>query len=185
MPIHQPAGERDSLHRLHERPQEDLYRWLTAPAHIHHIAHRLAHPPSDRPKSREEFLHLLQGLGIDSEASVVHEKFGFGTRTEPDGERLIVIWQAHTEYYSYQIWHIPSEASKPLRFGPLTFPQYAFPLSSLGMPVNALDLLITGEREIAAEQIPALLPGPTVYGSRVFRTDLSILTNFTPDEHGR
>jgi hypothetical protein len=129
-----------------------LEECLDVPAHIHHVAHRMANPPVERPRSREEFGQILQSLEIPAATSVLHDKFGYGVRTASSGDRLIMVWDAHTEYYSYQVWHIPSDKAKPLSFGPITFPNYLFPLSPLGLRVNALDILITQGPDVSHEQ---------------------------------
>lgn len=155
------------------------------PAHIHHVAHRMANPPLDRPQSREEFQQLLQCFDIPEEHRVVHEKFGHGAKVAPNGDRLLVTWEAHTEYYSYQVWHIPDDKLKPLEFGPLTFPNYAMPLSPLGIEVNALDILVLPHTSLSVEEVKNTMPGPQVYGSRIFGQDISVMTTFTHDEYHR
>ena len=177
--------EQEFLRRLHERPEKTLEDWLDVPAHIHHVAHRMANPPIERPRSREEFRQILQALTVPPETAVLHEKFGYGVRTDANGDRLIVVWQAHTEYYSYQIWHIPMDKTHQLTFGPLTFPNYVFPIGALGLQVNALDILIVSSPDGSVEPLRALLPGPTLYGSRVLGENISVFTTFTPDEQDR
>lgn len=96
------------IRKLHERPQMPLADWLQAPAHVHYKAFRMTDPPVQRPASRAEFTSLLEAFVVSADAMVLHDTFGYGVKTAPSGDRLIVIWQAHTEYYGYQIWHIPS-----------------------------------------------------------------------------
>lgn len=176
----------DELMRgLHERPQKGLEEWVAAPAHIHHTAYRLSDPPAQRPRSREEFRQLLHCLDVPEAASVIAQQFGYGVKTGADGDRLIVVWEAHTEYYSYQLWHVPADPATPLAFGPLAFEGYAFPFSPLGVRVNALDLLVATAPPPFPEELRAAMPGRVVYGSRVFGGDLTVLTTFTPDEQGR
>lgn len=105
--------------------------------------------------------------------------------TASNGDRLIAIWEAHTEYYSYQIWHIPGRSNQPLVFGPLTYPGYTFPFSPLGFQVNAVDLLITPAREYDQEEFEQLLPGPQLYASQVLGESIMVATSFTPDDYGR
>ena len=85
---------------LHERPQVPLADWLRAPAHVHYKAFRMADPPAHRKLSREEFQSCLTALGVPSDHIVLKESFGYGVKEAENGERLIVIWQAHTEYYN-------------------------------------------------------------------------------------
>jgi uncharacterized membrane-anchored protein len=181
-----PASPGKSLlGQLHKDRERYFERWLHAPAHIHHTAHRMANPTIERPQSRKEFQQLLDCLGIEPSETVLEEKIGFGVTHAANGDQLIAKWEAHTEYYSYQIWHIPSNPTQPLGFGPLTFPGYAFPFSPLGLAVNALDLLITPTRSYDQEDLATLLPGPEIYASQVLEKDISVATSFTPDEHGR
>ncbi len=173
------------LRQMHKAQEKYLEGWLDVPAHVHHTAYRMANPPIERPQSRKEFQQLLTCLEIDSSHTVLEDKMGFGVRTGTNGDRLIVSWEAHTEYYSYQVWHIPGDPNQLLGFGPLRFPGYVFPFSPLGIQVNALDMLITASRSYDLEELGTLLPGPQIYASKVLEEDISVATSFTPDEHGR
>ena len=179
------TGSRPSgfLNRIHQSNKQYLPRWLGVPAHIHHVAYRMANPPVERPNSRREFQQLLQALGISEGA--IDEKFGYGFKVAPSGDRLVVVWEAHTEYYSYQVWHVVNDAMSPLDFGPITFPGYVMPFSPLGLRVNALDLLFLPQELPLEHELPARLPGATVYGSRILGEDIIAVTSFTPDEFDR
>jgi len=181
----QPATTHGFLRHLHERSKKYLEEWFDLPAHIHHVAHRMANPPMDRPQSRHEFQQLLQCLDIPEEHTVIHEKFGHGARVAPNGDRLLVTWEAHTEYYSYQVWHMPDDKLKPLEFGPLSFPDFVMPFSPLGIQVNALDILVLPHTNLRVDEVKNTMPGPQLYGSRIFGQDISVMTTFTPDEHQR
>lgn len=185
MSLKPPSPEKGVLRQLHKPPQKYVEGWLDAPAHIHHTAHRMANPASERPQSRKEFQELLRGLGIKTPDSVMEDKVGFGVATAANGDRLIAIWEAHTEYYSYQIWHIPSDPAQLLAFGSMTYPGYLFPFSPIGLQVNALDILITPGREYDQEEVVSLLRGPQLYASQVLTEPITVATSFTPDEHGR
>ncbi|HJR76145.1 MAG TPA: DUF3422 family protein [Nitrospiraceae bacterium] len=185
-----PANESDRtarpqevLGRIHLPTKPRLFHMLEAPAHIHHVAHRMANPPVERPLSRREFQQVLDSLDISE--SEVQEKFGYGAKSAPNGDRLVVVWEAHTEYYSYQIWHIAQDRNKALAFGPLTYPDYVFPLSPLGVRVNALDILILPQALPSQEYLESALSGPHVYGSRIFGQDIVAATSFTPDGDDR
>jgi len=180
-----PPSEKDLLDRLHERPKKYLEEWLDFPAHIHHASYRMANPPVERPQSRMEFHRLLQGLGIPETNAAVSEKFGYGVRVDTNGDRLVAVWEAHTEYYSYQVWHIPDDKTQLLEFGKLAFPGYRFPIQPLGAQVNALDIVISPERAVPPDFIRDLLPGPHIYGSRVFGEEIAVVTSFTPDDSHR
>lgn len=180
-----PPSDKDVIRRLHERPKKYLEEWLDFPAHIHHTSYRMANPPVERPQSQMEFLQLLRGFRIPETHAIVTEKFGYGVRVDDNGDRLVVIWEAHTEYYSYQVWHIPDDKTVLPEFGPLSFPQYQFPIQPFGTKVNALDIVVSPERSVPHALIQDIIPGPYVYGSRVFGEEISVITSFTPDDHQR
>jgi uncharacterized membrane-anchored protein len=115
----------------------------------------------------------------------IHERFGYGVKVEASGDRLILIWEAHTEYYSYQTWHIPSDHAGEVTFGPMTFPQYRSPVTPLGAEVCRLDILLMIKPLPGGEVLRPQLPGPVLYGSRILDEETALVTSFTPDEHGR
>jgi len=181
-----PQSEIDAmLKKLHERPQMPLAEWLRAPAHVHYMAFRMSDPPAQRAASRAEFQSILGAFKIDTEATVLRETFGYGMKKAETNDRLLVVWQAHTEYYNYQLWHLPSPEKSEVAFGPLTFPNYRFPVTPLGTEVCRLDILLATDSVPSPERMRTLLPGPVLYGSRIFEERTSLVTSFTPDDHGR
>jgi len=173
------------IRKLHERPQMPVAEWLRAPAHVHYKAFRMSDPPVQRPASRDEFRSLLEGFKISADAMAIHDTFGYGVKVEASGERLILIWQAHTEYYSYQTWHIPSDYAGEVTFGPMAFPQYRSPITPLGAEVCRLDILLMIKPLPDSEALRPQLPGPVMYGSRILDEETALVTSFTPDGHGR
>ena len=115
----------------------------------------------------------------------IHDTFGYGVKVEASGDRLILIWEAHTEYYSYQTWHIPSDHAGEVTFGPMTFPQYRSPVTPVGAEVCRLDILLMIKPLPGGEALRSQLPGPVLYGSRILDEETTLVTSFTPDEHGR
>lgn len=179
-----PASD-NLLRKLHERPQVPLAKWLRTPAHVHFKAFRMADPPSQRPASRAEFKALLETLNVPAETTVLREAFGYGVKETQNGDRLIILWQAHTEYYNYQLWHLPRPGQASLTFGPLMFPEYRFPGTVLGTEVCRLDIVLTPEALPSRKYLSSLLPGPMLYGSRILDDQTRVITSFTPDDHGR
>jgi uncharacterized membrane-anchored protein len=179
------SGTDALLKKLHERPHMPLAEWLCAPAHVHYKAFRMSDPPTQRPASRLEFQSLLGAFKIPAESTILRETFGYGVREADSGDRLIVVWQAHTEYYNYQLWHLPSPAKPGVSFGSLSFPSYKFPIAPLGTEVCRLDILLTADALPARDRMRALFPGPVLYGSRIFDERTTLVTSFTPDESGR
>jgi uncharacterized membrane-anchored protein len=180
-----PSATDALLRKLHEQPQVPLTHWLRAPAHVHYKAFRMADPPVQRPASRQEFQSLLGVLKVSQKDVVLREAFGYGVKEEATGDRLIVIWQAHTEYYNYQLWHLPPPGSHDLEFGPLTFPDYQFPSTALGTEVCRLDIILSAEALSSREEMRSRFPGPVLYGSRILNEHTTVITSFTPDQQGR
>jgi uncharacterized membrane-anchored protein len=173
------------IRKLHERPQMPVAEWLRAPAHVHYKAFRMSDPPVQRPASRDEFRSLLEAFKVSADTMAIHDTFGYGVKVEASGDRLILIWQAHTEYYSYQTWHMPSDHAGEVTFGPMTFPQYRSPITPLGAEVCRLDILLMIKPLPGSETLRPQLPGPVLYGSRILDEETALVTSFTPDEHGR
>jgi hypothetical protein len=96
------------IRKLHEQPHMLWAEHLQTPAHVHYKAVRMSDPPLQRPASRDEFRSLLDAFKVPDDAIVIRDAFGSGVKMAANGDQLIMIWQAHTEYYSYQVWHIPS-----------------------------------------------------------------------------
>lgn len=181
----EPSSHDDLIHKLHERPQIPLTEWLRVPAHVHYKAFRMADPPTQRPASREEFRRLVDSFQMAPNHTVLRETFGYAVKVAANGDRLIVVWQAHTEYYSYQLWHLPGAPGAQLTFGPLTFPDYRFPITPLGTEVCRLDIVLQSDAISPSDDLRQLLPGPVAYGSRIFDDETTVVTSFTPDEHRR
>lgn len=173
------------LRRLHERPQQPIGKWLRTPAHVHYEAFRMSDPPTQRPASRSEFQSLLGRLKIPAETTDLRENFGYGVKESASGDRLILIWQAHTEYYNYQFWHVPPQANGAVTFGPLGFPDYTFLVEPLGSMVCRLDILLTSGMLPGRSELRGLMPGHVLYGSRIFNERTCVATSFTPDDQGR
>jgi uncharacterized membrane-anchored protein len=144
----------------------------------------MSDPPTQRPASREEFRSLLGTFKISEEATVLRDAIGYGVKEADNGDRLVIVWQAHTEYYNYQLWHLPAKENGGLAFGPLTFPGYTFPVAPLGSDVSRLDIVLVPDVVPSPEDLRLLLPGPVMYGSRVFDEQTSVITSFTPDKQG-
>jgi uncharacterized membrane-anchored protein len=183
-PVPQPDTD-TFLKKLHERPHLPLGEWLRAPAHVHYKAFRMSDPPTQRAASRSEFQSLLGTFKVPAESMVLRETFGYGVKEAEHGDRLIVVWQAHTEYYNYQLWHLPSPRNGGVTFGPLAFSHHKFPVSSIGSDVCRLDILLTTDALPSRDALRTLLPGPVIYGSRIFDDRTAMATSFTPDEQGR
>ncbi|MFO0699349.1 MAG: DUF3422 family protein [Nitrospira sp.] len=180
-----PSDSEAFLRKLHERPHQPISGWLRAPAHVQYEAFRMSDPPTQRPASRAEFQSLLERFNVPEERIELRDNFGYGVKEAENGDRLILIWQAHTEYYNYQFWHMPSSTTSAVTFGPLTFPADPVSLAPLGSVVCRLDLVLRTGALPSRDEVRGQLPGPVLYGSRIFNEQAVAVTSFTPDSHGR
>jgi len=173
------------MRKLHERPQLPLAEWLRAPAHVHYKAYRMSDPPVQRSASRDEFRSLLDAFKVSADSMIIRDEFGYGVKADAGGDRLIMIWEAHTAYYSHQTWHIPSDHAGLVNFGPMMFPQSRPSIIPLGVEVCRLDILLMTDPLPSSEALRPQFPGPVLYGSRILDEETTVVTSFTPDEHGR
>jgi uncharacterized membrane-anchored protein len=67
----------------------------------------------------------------------------------------------------------------------MTFPDYRFVVTPLGAEVCHLDIVLLVEPLPDSEALRPQFPGPVMYGSRILDEETSLVTSFTPDEHGR
>ena len=58
-------------------------------------------------------------------------------------------------------------------------------MEPLGSMVCRLDILLDDRHVAAAERLRGLMPGPVLYGSRIFNEQTGVATSFTPDDQGR
>lgn len=158
---------------------------LSLPLHIHHVAYLMKDPPRDAPLAKAEFHQLLSWFQIEHKDTFEEKKMGLGIKRYQNGDRLLILWRLHTEYYSYQTWHLPSDSSRQLSFGEIGLPGYLFQSCPLGTRVAWMDILLQGEGEpVSQEALRRYLNGPEIFGSRILK-EISLYTDFTPDEHER
>ncbi len=167
--------------RYHKTGNNYLEEWLDFPAHIHHMSFRMSNPPEERPKSQAVFLGLAKQMQIRGTNRVISEKFAYGVAEAPNGDRLVIAWKAHTEYYSLQIWHIPKDKQTPLAYGPILFPGFDFQKPALGDCFHTLDIIVSAKNDFTPEEINQMLPGHHTYGSQVFTEEIAVVTSFTSD----
>ncbi len=85
-----PAPTHGFLRYLHEPTKKYLEEWFDVPAHIHHVAHRMANPPLDRPQSKHEFQQLLQSLVDGSIEAVEHRRLADLLDNDPAARRYFI-----------------------------------------------------------------------------------------------
>jgi len=165
-------------------PAKRFESLLGVPAHLHHTAFLMKDPPSESRQVRKAFDDLLAQLGIPPERTTVSARWGYGALRHDSGDRLIVRWQLHTEYYSYQTWYLPADPATRLRFGQLEWPGQPVVCPSSGEVVTEVDVIITDRASEVAPDF-GLAPDRTWFGGRVLGVPVLLFTDFEPDPHGR
>lgn len=165
-------------------PAKDFERLLGIPTHLHHTAFLMKDPPSESRVSRTMFEQLLTGLNIAAEHMALQDRWGYGVLHHDSGDRLIVRWQLHTEYYSYQTWYVPADPKTRLQFGPIEWRGRPVVCPTLGARVADVDLVVTDRAESVSPDFGTSSDG-TWYGGRVLRSSIRVVTDFAPDVHGR
>jgi uncharacterized membrane-anchored protein len=159
-------------------------RLLSAPAHVHHTAYLMKDPPSESRAARAAFTRTLGALGIGPDRSVSTDRFGYGVVQHETGDRLVVRWQLHTEYYTYQLWYLPADPSRRLAFGPLEWPGPPPACSVFGDVVTTVDLIVTDRASEVAPDF-GLAADRTWFGGRVLGGANVLFTDFSTDANGR
>lgn len=168
-----PAAEKEKIH-------------LSLPLHIHHVAYLMKDPPHDSPHAREEFRQLLSFFQIGSDRIFEDKRMGTGIKEYPNGDRLLIYWRLHTEYYSYQTWHLPAGPGRLPVFGPIDLPGYLFQACPLGTRIAWLDLVFQHRSQpIGQDELKKYFKGTEIYGSRISNGTVSVYTDFTPDSESR
>jgi uncharacterized membrane-anchored protein len=159
-------------------------RLLSVPAHMHYAAYLMKDPPADSREAYAAFERTLVLLGIAPDQAVRTHRSGHGILRHDSGDQLIVRWELHTEYYSYQLWYLPADPARRLTFGPLEWPGRPVVCSAFGDAVTTVDLVITARASEAAPGF-GLTEDRTWYGGRVLGAPVLLFTDFEPDAFGR
>ncbi len=159
-------------------------RLLSVPAHVHYVAYLMKDPPTDSREAYAAFERTLASLGIAPDQAVRTDRAGYGILRHDSGDRLIVRWELHTEYYSYQLWYLPADPARRLTFGPLEWPGRPVECSAFGDVVTRVDLVVT-DRAVEAAPEFGLAEDRTWYGGRVLGAPALLFTDFEPDAFGR
>jgi uncharacterized membrane-anchored protein len=155
---------------------------VSAPCRIRHSAYLL--PGGSRASEsqvRARFEEVAARLGIAREAIRWAERSGEVTRTLPNGHSLRIVWELHTEFYSFTTYHAAPagpQVDEPVE--PFTFPA----LPPLGSKLVDLDVLVVPGLELG-EVLPAFLHTGTIYGGPVLQGAARMWSTFQVDENGQ
>jgi uncharacterized membrane-anchored protein len=171
----------DPILRIHREMHARVSVPVTAPCRIRHSAYLL--PGEGRASEgavRMRFEEIAARLGIAREAIRWGERSGEVQRNLPGGHGLRIVWELHTEFYSFTTYHTapPRTPDEPVE--PFTFPA----LPPLGAKLVDLDLLVVPGLELGPV-LPTFLHPGTVYGGPVLQGAARLWSTFQVDENGQ
>lgn len=164
---------------LHERVSVPV----SVPSRIRHSAYLLPDEREEtRNRVREAFQNILRQLGVAPEAVSRGERAGSVNKEFSDGSLLRLVWELHTEFYSYTTVLVPAErqGGEDDFVEPFTLP--AFP--AIGSKLVDLDLMVVPGMELDKER-RAELWGGIIYGGKVAGGEAAAWTTFQIDERGQ
>jgi uncharacterized membrane-anchored protein len=189
-PTHQPAPTpsggwnryADPILLIHREMHARVAVPVTAPCRIRHSAYLLPGESRDSEADvRARFLEIAGRLGIARDSIRWGERSGEVLRTLPGGHTVRIVWELHTEFYSFTTYHAaPHSAAADEPVEPFTFPA----LPPLGTKLVDLDLLVVPGLELG-EVLPSFLHPGTIYGGNVLQGAARVWSTFQVDENGQ
>lgn len=173
----------EALRFAHDELHERVSVPVSVPSRIRHSAYLLSgRNEADRDLVRETFQHLLRDLGVAPETVQRGRRAGSVEKKFPDGTLLRLVWELHTEFYSYTTVLLPAEkpGDEDEFMEPFTLP--AFP--TVGSKLVDLDLMVVSGTELRQEHRASLLGG-IIYGGTVVSGEAAAWTTFQIDESGQ
>ncbi|HKI97315.1 MAG TPA: DUF3422 domain-containing protein [bacterium] len=172
----------DPILKIHREMHARVSVPVAAPCRIRHSAYLL--PGEGRESQadvRGRFEEVAARLGIGREAIRWGERSGEVTRTLPGGRSLRIVWELHTEFYSFTTYHAgPPAVAGDEAVEPFTFPA----LPPLGAKLVDMDVLVVPGLELG-EVAPSFLHPGTIYGGSVLQGAARVWTTFQVDENGQ
>ena len=176
---HRPSAIFQVHREMHARVSEPV----TAPARIRHSAYLLPQTDTQREqKVRARFEEIVRLLEIPRDTIRWGERSGRVVKPLSDGSTLSILWEIHTEFYSYTTYHLSAGGNGGNRdvVQPFTFPA----LPPLGEKLVDADMLVAAESELNP-LLRAFLHAGAIYGGTVLGGDAHVWTTFQVDDNGQ
>ena len=181
-PIWNPLIDRVER-ELHARIAEPV----SAPCRVRHSAYLL---PDEEAGTRDlvlaGFKEVLQRLEIIQRNINWGERSGRVEVALPQGSTLRIVWELHTQFYSYTTFHFPAPATPAAMEEHLdAIPPFSFPyMPAIGDKIVDLDIAVLSGLELRPELKAFIGPEP-IYGGKVLAGQARVWTNFKMDEQGQ
>jgi uncharacterized membrane-anchored protein len=169
--------------KIHQELHARVAGPVTTPCRIRHSAYLLpSGDPASRDAVRRSFEHIATGLSIPKENILWGERSGRVETNLTDSARLRVVWELHTEFYSYTTFHMtdPARVSETALVPPFTFPA----MPTLGTKLVDLDMVVMPGVDLT-ELLGGFLGGAPLYGGMVVGGQGRVWTTFQVDAWGQ
>jgi uncharacterized membrane-anchored protein len=169
--------------QIHQELHARVAEPVTTPCRIRHSAYLLpSGDPASRDAVRQSFEHIATALSIPKENILWSERSGRVETALTESSRLRVVWELHTEFYSYTTFHMtdPARVSETALVPPFTFPA----MPTLGTKLVDLDMVVMPGVDLT-ETLGAFLGSTPLYGGMVVGGQGRVWTTFKVDEWGQ
>jgi uncharacterized membrane-anchored protein len=186
--------------RIHEELHARVAEPVTAPCRIRHSAYLLPENgpdgspdsgPAGRDAVRRAFEHIATGLNIPKENILWGERSGRVETALTHKSRLRVVWELHSEFYSYTTFHMleSSQAAEQRLVPAFTFPA----MPTLGTKLVDVDMVVMPGTKLTEPLLKFLsehagVGSPSarpIYGGPVVAGAGRVWTTFQVDEWGQ
>lgn len=178
----QTAQELPGL-QIHQELQARIAERMTAPCRIRHSAYLIPNEDETlRSEVRNRFEEIIKGLNIPPKQIYWGERNGRVETALTDTTSLRVVWELHTEFYSYTTYHLGAPGDKNEH---TLVPSFTFPaMPSLGSKLVDLDIVVLPGEGLTPE-LEEFLGATPYYGGNVVQGAGQVWTNFRVDEWGQ
>jgi uncharacterized membrane-anchored protein len=169
--------------RIHKELHARMAEPVTVPCRIRHSAYLL---PDEDPRAREEvrrrFEDIIRGLNIPRDNIHWGERSGRVETALTDASSLRVVWELHSEFYSYTTYHLadPAQSAENALVPSFTFPA----LPTLGTKLVDLDIVVLPGEQLT-ESLRGFLGAGPLYGGMVVAGEGRVWTSFRVDDGGQ
>ncbi|MDH5752383.1 MAG: DUF3422 domain-containing protein [Deltaproteobacteria bacterium] len=173
------------IREIHKELHARVAEPVLAPCRIRHSAYLLPdHGSGVREEVQKRFEDIVKSLEIPESDILWGERSGRVETPLPGNSRLRVVWEVHSEFYSYTTVHL-AEPGKSKKTREQIVPSFTFPaMPALGTKLVDLDIAVLNGRDLTPALEEFLGPG-TIYGGNVLEGQSRVWTTFQVDDWGQ
>ncbi|MDH5720253.1 MAG: DUF3422 domain-containing protein [Spirochaetia bacterium] len=177
---HKKVTAEELIYNIHGELHARTSISIEAPAQIRHTAYNFsAEDKKAKNKIIETFNSLLVQLNIKKTDIRHEERSCFAEKSFAEKGRLLLMWEMHTEFYSYTTIFIPKDKAS-FYSKPYSLPEFY----TAGKKILDLSVLIVSGLKLT-NKIQSFLHEGTLYGGYVLNGEASVYTTFQINELGQ